>query len=290
MSQQTPEALRKTPSKVPPAELQLSDRVQSLHREVLGARPALCVERALVVTDFFKRRADASEPMVIQKGRALARLLEKKTVRIYPNELLVGCFTSHRVGGGLYPELHSMVVMEDLFRLDKRKSNPFAVASEDRRQLLTRVIPYWLPRFMGLRAFPLPDALRFFAEQLKGARYIINESGGISHFVPDLETLLAGGTNHYRQVATERLEDVSPGSESAAFLRSVIIVCDGLDAMAAGFAAEAQRQADATTDVDRRRELEEIASACRRVPKHPAQTFQEALQAILFIQIALNME
>ncbi len=273
-----------------PEELEVSDRVQTLHREVLGARHALCTERALVITDFFKHRADPDEPMVLQKARGLAHLLEKKAVRIYPGELLVGCFTSHRVGGGLYPELHSMVVMEDLFRLEKRASNPFVVSPGDRRRLLTRVIPYWLPRFMGLRAFPLPDALRFFAEQLKGARYMINETGGISHFVPDLETLLAGGTTGYRQVATERLEDVSPQSDAADFLRAVIIACDGLDAMAAGFATEAQRQAQETTSAVRRRELEEIASACRRVPKHPARTFQEALQGILFTQIALNME
>ena len=81
-----------------PEELEVSDRVQTLHREVLGARHALCTERALVITDFFKHRADPDEPMVLQKARGLAHLLEKKAVRIYPGELLVGCFTSHRVG------------------------------------------------------------------------------------------------------------------------------------------------------------------------------------------------
>ncbi|MBI2570319.1 MAG: 4Fe-4S cluster-binding domain-containing protein [Candidatus Schekmanbacteria bacterium] len=59
--------------------------------------PHLCAERALLVTRYFKTRADPHQPTVMQKAAALRFLLANKAVHIYPGELLVGCFTAHRV-------------------------------------------------------------------------------------------------------------------------------------------------------------------------------------------------
>ena len=44
------------------------------------------------------------------------------------------------------------------------------------------------------------------------------------------------------------------------------------------------------TDPARRKELEEMAEICRHVPKYPARTYHEALQSMMFLQIALCIE
>ncbi|MEE9533048.1 MAG: hypothetical protein V3W06_01410, partial [Acidimicrobiia bacterium] len=62
-----------------------------LHAEVLGISPALCAERAVLVTRYFREHADRGRPMVLQKAGALAHVLRNKRVRIYAQELLVGC-------------------------------------------------------------------------------------------------------------------------------------------------------------------------------------------------------
>ncbi len=271
-------------------DLPLSERVQALHREVLATQPAVCAERAVLVTRYFKRLADQQAPVIVRKAAALAHVLRHKRVRIYPRELLVGGFTGHRVGGGLFPELHGVPMLEDLWRFHRRPTNPMTVSRRERRQLLTEVLPYWLPRFMALRIRPRRQALRFIVDQLSPSRYLINETGGISHFVPDYQSLLTRGTEGFREQAERRLAEVEPGSPEAAFLRAVAIVCDGLDAFAEGYRRQAERLSRTAPDDERRRELEAIAAVCARVPRYPARGLHEALQSILFAQIALNLE
>ncbi|MBI2897828.1 MAG: formate acetyltransferase [Deltaproteobacteria bacterium] len=267
-----------------------SRRILGVHHEILSEKPALCVERALLVTRFFRDEADATEPMVVQKARALSAILRGKAVRIHPRELLVGSFTSHRVGGGLYPELHGVVVLEDLFALDRRSVNPFVVSDGDRWSLLTVVLPFWVTRVMALRGRRLPEALAFAARQLRPTFHVINESGGISHFVPDYEGLLGLGTEGYRRRIAERLAALPEDAPAVPLLVAMRIVCDALDAFAGGYLAEAERLLRAEADPERRSELESIVRACARVPRLPPRTLQEALQSLLFAQIALNLE
>ncbi|MBT3218845.1 MAG: formate acetyltransferase, partial [Proteobacteria bacterium] len=270
--------------------MKISERVARLHQEVLHTPPALCAERALLVTDYFRQRANRRKPMLQQKAEALAHILRHKKAIIYPEELLIGCFCSHRVGGGLLPELHGIAMLEDLFSFPHREVNPIVVSKDTRYKLLSKVIPYWLPRFLALKIRPRSRALSFVIDQLNATRYLINETGGISHFVPDYSRLLALGTTGYRAEVAQRLKQVPPDSVQAQFLEAVVTVCDGLDAFAASYASEARRQAQSAEDQVRQEELLHLAKICDHVPKQPAQSFHEALQCLVFAQIALNLE
>ncbi len=253
----------------------------ALHDAVLATRPAVCSERATLVTRYHRRRAHRRLPTARRQAGALAHVLRHKQARIFPGELLVGGFTAHRVGGGLFPELHGLAMLEDLFRFERRTTNPMTLAPEDRRRLLAEVIPFWLPRFIGLRLRPLSAGLRLMAEQLRPSSYLLNELGGISHFVPDYRRLLESGTDGLRAEARRRAGGLG---------EAVCEVCDGLDAFAGSYRAEAERLAAKEPDPRRRQELEAIAARCARVPRRPAETLAEGLQSILFAQIALNLE
>ncbi len=266
------------------------ERVEELHREVLGTRPAMCSERAVLITRYFRKRANRRKPAVIGKAEALAHVLNEKSVRIYPRELLVGCFSSHRVGGAVFPELHGIALLEDLFRVERRRVNPLEISNADRLRMVTEVFPFWLPRFLGMRMRPLHRALRIVREQLSPKLYLLIELGGISHFVPDYHGLVTRGTDGFRREARAKLSSVPEDSEEARFLTAIVTICDGLDAFAENYRREAERLAEIETDAARRDELYGIAEACARVPRQPARTFREALQAVLFGQIALNLE
>lgn len=271
-------------------ELEPSARVQRLRHALMAAAPGVCAERAVLVTEFFKARADRRRPVVQNKAAALAHVLARMTLRIAPDELLVGCFSSHRVGGSLYPELHGVAMLEDLLRFERREVNPLRIRARDRWRLGAYVAPYWATRFLALRAFPLRRALHYFAEQTHASAYLINEAGGIAHLIPDYETLVSRGTQGLRAQAHRVAARLPAGDAGLDFLAAVEIACAGLEAYAARCAAEAERLAGAEPDPARRHELEAIAAHCRRVPREPARTFAEALQAILFAQIALNLE
>jgi len=270
--------------------LQLTKRIKAIHQEIMAAKPALCAERAVLVTEYCRRRASRRKPAIQQRAEALAYLLREKEVHIHTGELLVGNVTAHRVGGGIYPELHGVPVLEDLLDFSKRAVNPLSVTTADRVQLLAEVVPFWLTRFLAMQIRPRHKALRFIASQLDPTFYLINETGGISHIVPDYQGLIERGTAGFRREARERLAALPSGSEEARFCEAIQIVCDGLDDFATGYRREATRMAQREKDPQRRAELEHIAEVCCQVPRRPARSLHEALQTVLFAQIALNLE
>lgn len=269
---------------------QTNARVLSLHDTVLATPPALCVERAVLVTEYFRSLADPAEPMVIQKARALNHILSKKVAHIYPQELLVGNFNSKRVGGSIFPELHGVSLLEDLFSIETRKTNPFRLSKQERWQLIKGVFPFWMTRFLVYQAMPLRSVFPFIAHQLDPTSYLINEGGGISHIVPDYAQLVALGTEGLRAAARARLEGLSPQEPGAGFLKAVDIALTALETFADTYRLSAEKEAALTPEPGRRQELLEIARAVGHAPRHPARSFREALQAILLAQIALNLE
>ena len=272
------------------AESAFSERVWRLRTAVQEERPKVCAERALLWTSYFRNGlGNGGRPLVVQQAEALRHVLRNKVAQIYPDELLVGCFSSKRVGGSVLPELHGVTMMEDLLRFDRRELNPLGIERADKLALLTKVIPYWSTRFLALKAFSVPRALTFAAEQLRLEKYVINEAGGISHFVPDYERLLTQGTDGIAREARER-GLATKDNEKKAFYEAVSIACSGLEELAAGFARAARSELLSESDAQRRQDLERIAEVCQRVPRHPARTLHEAFQSLLFAQIALNLE
>ena len=92
------------------------ERIQNLKTAVQNTKPGVCIERAMIWTSYFKKRKNLKKPRVIQMAEALKDVLLKKSIHIYPDELIVGNFSSKRVGGSIYPELHGVAVLEDVFQ------------------------------------------------------------------------------------------------------------------------------------------------------------------------------
>jgi len=260
-----------------------SQRFKRIKQELLSTPVYLCPERASLVTDYFKHNDNPKEPMVIRRAKALQYLLRHKSVRIYPDELIVGNMGSHRVSALIQPELAGVFMGTELLWIDRRKTNPLRMPWRDRFKLLAGVYPYWLLRNMPFRAFfpHVRQFLRFALEQLDATYYLVNEAGGIGHFLPDYEKMLKLGIKGYLGT----IEGKDGGLYSAAR-----IACEGLVEFANRFAQEAERLAAQEKDQIRAAELSEIARICRKVPDNPADTFHEALQSLWLTHMAVNLE
>jgi len=259
-----------------------SERFRRIKRELQGTPVYLCPERALLVTEFFKRHDDPSDPMIVRIAKALRYILTNKSVHIYPDELIVGNMGSRRISAIMQPEMAGVFMSEDLLWIERRKTTPLRISWSDRFKLLLQVIPYWLTRNMNFRAFKdRIHLLRYIREQLWPAFYLINEAGGIGHFLPDYEKMIKLGVRGY-------LESMR-GSEGPLY-EAARIACDGLLIYAARLAVEADRMAREEKDPVRRAELEEIARVCRKVPAGPAESLQEALQSLWLTHMAVNLE
>ncbi|MBA4392081.1 MAG: formate acetyltransferase [Desulfobacca sp.] len=265
-------------------------RIERLKKAVQSASPGVCPERALLWTRYFRDRENRKKTPAIQMAEALREVLLQKTIRIYPDELVVGSFSSKRVGGSIYPELHGLVVMQDLFKFSTRKNSPLQISKKEIHQLI-QIIPFWLFRFLGIKAHPSKiRTIRFIADQLQARTYFINETGGVAHIAPDYEKLISWGTDGIISQVQKIQEDVPKGSDSWAFYQAVMIIASGLAEFGERYSQWALEAAKTEQDPVRQQELLEIAAICHRVPRLPATTFQEALQSIFFAQIAINLE
>ena len=108
-----------------------TDRIGRLKEAVQKAKPGICAERALIWTAYFKDRCNRGKPRAIQAAEALREVLLRKTVRIHPDELVVGNFVSRRVGGAIYPELHGVAMLREIATFPTREVNPLEATPEE---------------------------------------------------------------------------------------------------------------------------------------------------------------
>ncbi|MBN1947540.1 MAG: hypothetical protein JW797_17850 [Bradymonadales bacterium] len=79
-------------------------------------------------------------------------------------------------------------------------------------------------------------------------------------------------------------------THKAMLLESMRLVLEGVNGYADHLADQALADAEHEADPVRRQELVELAEICRQVPRHPARTLHEAIQAIWTVWVALHME
>ena len=221
-----------------------SVRFEGIKRELLASKVRLCPERAYLITDYFKHHTDRKDSVIIRQAKALRHLFERKTVRIHTDELIVGNMGSERISAILQPELASVFMSEDLLWIDKRKTTPFQMPWSERLKLLLRIYPYWLTRrirYQGL--FPhFLKMLRYVIEQLNATYYLVNEAGGIGHFLPNYEKMIKLGVEGYLKEMESKNGDFHAASR---------IACEALLILADRFASEAERSAAQEKDQGR---------------------------------------
>ncbi len=268
----------------------MSGRIARLKSAVQETAPGICTERALIWTEYHRDRKNRKKHPCVRMAEALREVLLKKTIRIYPDEIIAGNFTSKRVGGSIYPELHGVPVMIDLFKFSTRKTNPLEISRRERAALM-KIIPFWMFRFLSMKAYRSPFTMvRFIINQLRGHFYLINESGGISHLAPDYEKLIAVGTDGIIAETLKMEKQAGEDPEKRHFYRGVKVIAEGLALFGERYADLASRMSFAEKDPARKKELADIAAACGRVPRKGARSFREAVQSLFFAQIAINLE
>ncbi|MBW2612479.1 MAG: hypothetical protein JRE12_08970 [Deltaproteobacteria bacterium] len=118
-----------------------SDRFQRIKQTLLKSPVHLCLERAELITAFFRSYNNPSDPVIIQKAKALRYLLRHKSVRIFPHELIAGNVGYHRKSAILQPELSSVFGCQELLWIDKRQTTPFQMSWKKRIKLIFKSYP-----------------------------------------------------------------------------------------------------------------------------------------------------
>jgi len=263
-------------------------RLKNLRNELLSAKKSVCVERARLVTEYFiKNGFDESRP-VLRQAQVLRHILENLTPIIFNDELLAGSTTRFRLGMVVYPEFLSLTIWPELPTMATRPVDPVFISDDDADLLANLVFPFWKDRTIiehVRREGNNPDYLRLMERIVF---YALTKANGISHLVPDYETLVRRGLAALIEEASER-EKSAKDQESAEFFRAEQVCFEGVIRLARKYSAACEKEAERSAP-ERAGELKEIAAALKNVPARPAVTLQEALQSIWITQVALHQE
>lgn len=267
-------------------------RIQFMKERVIQTEPEMDLENARILTESF--RETAGEPLAIQKAKSFRKQCQEKTIEIWDQELIVGCAGSKMRGGILSADTCWSILDKELETINERKYDPFYLRPEDKKMFLEVVKPFWEGRSTyeaWLKQIPddvrdLRDngqiyidkkAVRGWGETTAGYTQIINE--GIESIMDNIRAKRAA------------LDLTEPGAfDKDNYWQALLIAGEGICIMAERYAKEAERLAALEEDEARKKELETIAETCKRVPKYPARTFQEAIQAFYFYHISVFME
>ena len=266
-------------------------RVAKLRQESFEAQPRISVERAVLVTQFYRENFGKYSVPVL-RALNFKTLCQNKTIHIGSNELIVGERGPYPKAVSTFPELtcHSV---EDLNILNSREMTRYLVSNEDIEIYKNEVIPYWQGRSMRDRVFSRvpPDWQAAYAA---GLFTEFMEQRAPGHTALDDAIYFKGMLDFKEQIARSlaRLDYLNDpaATDRAEELRAMDISCDAAIIFAERHADLAQKMASAEPDQQRKKELERIAEICRRVPARAPRNLWEALQMYWFVHLGTITE
>ena len=267
----------------------LTDRMQAFREETLDQKPYVDGERAVLVTEAYK--ANQNQPPVMKRALGLKNILEKMTIYIEDKTVIVGNQSTKNCNAPVFPEYTMGFVIDELDKFEKRDGDVFYITEETKQQLRD-IAPFWKNNCLHDRGMALlPEEVLDVLPSL-GMEGKLN--AGDAHLAVNYKRVIEEGLLGYENQVREckaNLDLTDPDSiDKNIFYKAVLIVIDAVHKFALRYSKLAKELAEKETDSKRKAELEEISRVCEKVPYYPADSFHEAIQAVWFIHVILQIE
>ncbi len=263
-------------------------RVYDIQNAIRESGHSLCFEVSRLKTKYYRKNG-FKKPAPIHRAERLAYVLKNKKVNIYPDELLVGNFTSKRRGGQVWEEHYGILFMSILHQINRQTPVSFQCSFRDKLSFYFNILPFWMRHCLLMKVNrKLSDLMLTVARCSEMNAGFNNNMAAIAHFIVNYERILELGTGGIiSEIETMRRERPDNNQD---FYEGAIIALRGLEEFALRYSEALKSMSDAEADPARREELAGMARICAHVPKYPARTYQEALQSMMFLHIALCIE
>ena len=268
----------------------LTPRMNDFREKVLDKKPYICAERALLATESY--RLYQNQPPVMKRALMLKNILEKMSIYIEDETLIVGNQAASNKDAPIFPEYTLEFVIDELDKFEKRDGDVFYI-TEETKAALRSIAPFWENNNLRAKGEALlPEEVNVFMETgFFGMEGKLNS--GDAHLAVDYEQLLKIGLVGYekrvRQLKAELDLCVPENIDKYVFYKAVLIVIEAVKTYADRFSLLAQEMAE-NAQSHRKDELLEISNICSKVPYDPASSFKEAIQSVWFIQLILQIE
>ena len=269
----------------------MTPRIERLRRESFEAAPSISIERAVLVTRFYKKNYGKYSIPVL-RALNFKYLCANKTIYIGDDELIVGERGPYPKAVSTFPEL-TCHTAQDLQILNSREMTRYTVSDADIARYQKEIIPYWQGRSMRERVFSqVPPEWQ--AAYAAGLFTEFMEQRAPGHTALDGIIYQKGMLDFKADIAEHQahldyLTDPQ-AADKAEELKAMDICCDAAIIFAERHAELAEKMARQESDSDRKSELEQIAATCRRVPARAPRNFAEALQAYWFVHLGTITE
>ena len=269
----------------------LTERMKEFREEVLDEKPYIDAQRAILATLAYKE--NLNQPRVMVRAKMLEKVLDHMSIYIEDKSLLAGNQATKNRNAPIFPEYTMEFVMNELNQFEKRDGDVFYITEKTKEQL-REIAPFWQNNNLRARGEALlPEEVRVFMETgVFGMEGKLN--AGDAHLAVNYERILKDGLRGYEKRVKEykaTLDLTDPESiDKYCFYNAVLIVLEAVRNFANRYSVLAKDLAEKELNQKRKIELLEISRICSKVPYEPAETFQEAVQSVWFIQLILQIE
>lgn len=269
----------------------LTKRMKEFREEVLDEKPYIDAERAILATEAYKE--NLNQPRVMVRAKMLEKILNHMSIYIEDKSLLAGNQATKNRNAPIFPEYTMEFVINELDQFEKRDGDVFYITEKTKEQL-REIAPFWENNNLRARGEALlPEEVRVFMETgVFGMEGKLN--AGDAHLAVNYERILKDGLKGYEKRVKECKASLdltdSDSIDKYCFYNAVLIALKAVCDFANRYSVHAKKLAEMELNQERKLELLEMSRICAKVPYEPAETFQEAVQSVWFIQLILQIE
>ena len=225
-------------------------RVRRVRADLMAATPAICPERALLITESY--RETEGQPMVLRRAKALERILANMSIFIEKDQLIVGNQAGQVRAAPIFPEYSIDWVIEELDQFDQRSGDVFAI-SEDTKEKLRGIQAFWQGKTHQEAVYADISETNMAAQ-----RQNVIHRGGISmsgdgHIIPNHEKVLALGYRGLQNQVRENMKRDDLTEEQRDFYQAAEISLGAAIQFARRYAELAEELAAQESDPQRKR-------------------------------------
>ena len=263
----------------------------------LSYRPAVCVERAQLLTEWcrengFETKKDGT-PWVpeLRQAYAFKYMMEHKQPILRKGDLLAGTTTTKEIGVPIYPDGVGALLWGELLTVSERMIQPYEPLKKWEIDVLNKdVFPFWVKR--SFREYVRDKYNEPVCQQLdeRWAACFMWKTVALSHTILDYPKLLRLGLTGIIEEVKAELAKPGNSEDKKNELQAMIICYEGMIAYARNLAKQVRKEMKAEPDPERRKELKVIADAVEHSPEFPARNMDEAVHAIWVHWIGVHME
>ena len=174
----------------------LTPRMNRFRENVLNKKPYICSQRALLATEAYKQ--SLNQPVVMKRALMLKNILEKMSIYIEDETLIVGNQASSNRDAPIFPEYTLEFVLNELDLFEKRDGDVFYITEETKEDLRS-IASFWENNNLRAKGGALlPEEVNVFMETgFFGMEGKLNS--GDAHLAVDYKQMLEIGLKGYKE-------------------------------------------------------------------------------------------